>query len=65
MFEALVGNSLEELGYSLGTENRTLLDRADMRRMRTIYRKYFDSKLWLKSKTPLGPVMVTKDLSWL
>ncbi|HEV3304899.1 MAG TPA: sulfotransferase [Candidatus Sulfotelmatobacter sp.] len=65
MFEALVGNSLEELGYSLGTENRTLLDRADMRRMRAIYRKYFDSKLWLKSKTPLGPVMVTKDLSWL
>jgi hypothetical protein len=65
MFEALVGNTLQELGYALGTENRSLLDRPDLRRMRAIYRTYFGSKLWLKSKTPLGPVMVTKDLSWL
>ena len=54
MFEALVGTTLQELGYELGTTDRSLLNRADMRRMRAIYRRYFDSKLWLKAKTPLG-----------
>jgi len=64
-FESLVGNTLEELGYELGTTERSLLDRPDMRRMRSRYRTYFDSKLWLKAKTPLGKLLVTKDLSWL
>jgi hypothetical protein len=64
-FEALVGNTLEELGYELGTKDRTLLKRPDLKGMRSIYRSYFDSKLWLKAKTPLGRVLVTKDLSWL
>lgn len=65
MFEALVGTTLQELGYELGTTDQRLLERADMRRMRAIYRPYFDSKLWLKAKMPLGKVFVTKDLSWL
>jgi len=65
MFESLVGNTLEELGYEPGTTDRKLLDRADMKRMRGIYRRYFDSKLWLKAKTPLGKALVTRDLSWL
>jgi len=65
MFEALVGNTLEELGYELGTSDRSLLKRSDLRRMRAAYRVYFDSKLWLKAKTPLGKAFVTKDLSWL
>jgi len=65
MFEALVGTTLQELGYELGTSDRSLLDRADMRRMRAIYRWNFDSKLWLKAKTPLGKILVTQDLSWL
>jgi hypothetical protein len=65
MFEALVGTTLQELGYELGTADRSLLDRADMKRMRAIYRSSFDSRLWLKAKTPLGKVLVTKDLSWL
>jgi len=62
-FETLVGGTLEELGYELGSAER--LNRADLKRMRAIYRTYFDSKLWLKAKTPLGRVFVTKDLSWL
>ncbi len=65
MFEALVGNTLEELGYALGTTNRSLLNRPELRRMGAIYRTYFDSKLFLKAKTPLGTIFVTKDLSWL
>ena len=64
MFEALVGELLEELGYELGTADRSMLNRADLKRMRGIYHRYFDSKLWLKN-TPMGKVMVTKDLSWL
>ncbi len=64
-FEALVGGTLEELGYELGTTDQSLLDRPDMRRMRSKYRTYFDSKLWMKAKTPLGKLLVTKDLSWL
>jgi hypothetical protein len=64
-FEALVGNTLEELGYALGTTDRSLLDRPELRRMSAIYRTCFDSKLWLKAKTPLGRIFVTKDLSWL
>lgn len=65
MFEALVGGTLEELRYELGTTDRELLERPDLKRMRGIYRRYFDSKLWLKAKTPLGKALVTKDLSWL
>jgi sulfotransferase family protein len=64
-FEALVGGMLEELGYTLGTPARDSSNRPDLRRMKSLYRKYFDSKLWLKAKTPLGKMFVTKDLSWL
>jgi hypothetical protein len=65
MFEALVGQTLKELGYELGTTDRSLLERADLQRMRTTYRTYFDSKLYLKAKTPLGKLLVTRDLSWI
>ncbi len=64
-FEEMVGGLLEELGYGLGTTDRSLLNRPDSRRMRAIYKNYFDTKLWLKAKTPLGKLFVTKDLSWL
>jgi hypothetical protein len=63
-FEALVGGTLEELGYELGSD-RKRANHARLKRMKAIYRTYFDSKLWLKAKTPLGRVFVTKDLSWL
>ena len=45
MFEALVGQTLEELGYPLATTDRSQLDRPALRRMRLIYRKYFDSHI--------------------
>jgi hypothetical protein len=64
-FESLVGGSMEALGYPLATADRTLLERADLRRMRTLYHWYFDSKFYLRAKTPLGPWFVTHDLSWL
>jgi hypothetical protein len=65
MFEGLVGDTLEELGYELGTKDRSTLGRARLKRMRATYRTYFDSKLYLKAKTPLGKLLVTRDLSWI
>ena len=64
-FEGLIGASLEKFGYSLATKDSGLADDAELKRMRTIYRAYFDSKLWLKSHTPLGRLLVTRDLEWL
>jgi hypothetical protein len=65
MFEGLVGGTLEELGYELGTNDRSVLDRVSLKRMRATYRTYFDSKLYLKAKTPLGKLLVTRDMSWI
>jgi len=57
--EALIGDCLEEFGYSLSTERRGSA-RLDSRLslMRTLYPWYFDAKLFLKSKTVLGRVLV-------
>lgn len=65
MFEGLVGRTLEENGYELGTKDRDLLSRAELHRMRAIYRSYFHAKLYLKARTPLGQLLVTRDLSWI
>lgn len=64
-FEALVGETIVELGYILATTDHSLLERPDLKRMRSMYQTYFDSKLYLKARTPLGPLFVTRDLSWL
>jgi hypothetical protein len=65
MFEALVGRTMQDLGYQLATEDRNVLERSDMKRMRAMYLSYFDAKLYLKAKTPAGRLLVTRDLSWL
>ena len=65
MFEGLVGGTLKELGYELGTTDRKALHRASLKRMRATYRRFFDSKLYLKARTPLGKLLVTRDLSWI
>ena len=65
MFEGLVGRTLEENGYELATKDRHSVERGDLRRMRAMYRSYFDAKLYLKAKTPLGQLLVTRDLSWI
>ena len=65
MLEALVGDTLAELGYPLTTTDSGLLKRPHLKRMRALYQMYFDSKLWLKAETPLGRLFVTKSLSWL
>ena len=64
-FESLVGRTLKELGYSLATKECDVLERSGLECMRAIYRAYFDSKLWLKARTPLGKLMTTRNLSWV
>ena len=64
-FEGLVGATLRKLGYDLGTADQSQLERADLKRMRKMYQLYFDNKLYLKAKTPLGQFLVTRDLSWI
>ena len=65
MFEGLVGRTLEENDYELATKDQDARNRPDLQRMRAMYRRYFDAKLYLKAKTPLGQLLVTRDLSWI
>jgi hypothetical protein len=65
MLESLIGESLAQLGYELSTQDPKLLKRPDLRRTRALYRWYFDVKLHLKAKTPLGQMFVTRNLSWI
>src|SRR5215471_17746276 len=65
MFEGLVGRTLEQNGYEPVTKDREVLSRPDLQCMRAIYLKYFDLKLYLKARTPLGRLLVTRDLSWI
>jgi Sulfotransferase family len=64
-FESLVGRTLEENGYELAIKNGEPVHRPDLQLLRASYRAYFDTKLYLKSKTPLGRMLVTRDLSWV
>lgn len=65
IFESLVGTTLEQNGYELATRSRVALNRTDLEFMRASYLAYFDAKLYLKSQTPLGRWLVTRDLSWV
>lgn len=60
--EGLIGGTLQELNYELAAPKSP---RSDLALTRSMYRAYFDSKLFLKAKTPLGRMFVTRDLSWI
>jgi len=60
--EGLVGRTLESLRYELATKASS---RSDLARMRAAYRLYFESKQYLKTRTPAGRWFVTRDLSWV
>lgn len=56
--EALIGDCLEEFGYSLTTDRRSPASLGPwLSFMRIFYPCYFDAKLFLKSKTFLGRVL--------
>ena len=62
MLEGLIGETLNELGYSLGSTPRKSLE---LMILRSSYRTYFATKFYLKTRTPAGKWFVTRDLSWV
>jgi hypothetical protein len=64
-FESLVGDTLSELGYELGTSAVHRPRYSSLSLMRSVYRSFFSTKHYLKAKTPAGRWFVTRDLSWI
>jgi hypothetical protein len=60
MFEGLVGQFLKELGYPLSTPE--ISQPVGLKAMRALYQSIYSCKLWLKSKTPLGRVLMRTPL---
>lgn len=60
--ESLTGSTLHQLGYQLSTSPSK---RSDLAAMRASYRLYFESKQYVKTNTPAGKWLVTRDLSWV
>lgn len=58
LFEDAVGGYMQELGYTLSSNNAPARHTPAARRMRFIYRKYYDLKQWAKINTPLSRLMV-------
>jgi LPS sulfotransferase NodH len=59
--EELIGPTLENLGYPVTPLDTSSAQQRTPKAMRTAYRIYWDFKLWLKMKTPLGRVLVKAD----
>ena len=59
--EELIGPTLENLGYSVTPPDISSGHQGTPKGMRTVYRIYWDFKMWLKMKTPLGRVLVKAD----
>lgn len=57
--EGLIGGSLEQMGYELSTKPSK---RPDLLAMRAAYRLYFEAKLYVKSRMPMGKWLVTRKL---
>jgi len=64
ILDVLVGDTLEELGYAKGERPSRSRHRTSLLQMRSLYNAYFSTKHFLKSRTSLGRVLVSKDLSW-
>jgi hypothetical protein len=60
--ELLIGDCLEEFGYSVATKDRRSQADPWLGLMRILYPHYFDAKLSLKSHTPLGRFASTNPL---
>jgi hypothetical protein len=65
VLETLIGRTLGELGYTCGKATDDSSALSALNAMRRRYRAYFDLKLWLKNKTPVGKYFVNKNLDWL
>ena len=61
-FESLVGTSLKDLGYQLGS---AASNGNHFSGRRAAYQALYGTKLWLKRNTPLGRWLISDDLSYL
>jgi hypothetical protein len=57
--EGLIGGGLEQTGYELSTKGSRS---SGLAAMRATYRLYFETKLYVKTRTPVGKWLVTHDL---
>jgi hypothetical protein len=57
LFEDAVGDYMQELGYALSSNTKAKHSLA-ARRMRLVYRNFYDLKQWAKINTPLSRLMV-------
>ena len=62
LLESLVGDYLEQLGYALSGSARAKRSLA-AKRMRRVYRAYYEFKQWAKINTPLSRLMVNYSAS--
>jgi hypothetical protein len=60
--EMLIGDCLQDFGYSLATKDRHFSQDLRLSLMRILYPRYFEAKLSLKSNTPLGRFASTNPL---
>lgn len=60
MFNGLVRGTLEELGYELSGAGKASLA---LELFRAQYRALFEAKHYARTKTPLGRLLITRDLS--
>ena len=65
VLEALVGDTLERLGYALAMSESKMRGQLRLKRIRAIYHTYFAAKFFLKAKTVAGRLFTTRDFSWL
>jgi hypothetical protein len=64
LLESLVGGYLQQLGYALSDNRSPNTNQSSAaRRMRIIYRNYYDLKQWAKINTPLSRLMVDYSAS--
>jgi hypothetical protein len=58
LFESLVGDYLQLLGYALSRDDMRAKHSLAVKRMRAVYRAYYELKQWAKINTPLSRFMV-------
>lgn len=63
VFECLVGDYLQQLGYALSDNSPGVKHFPAVKRMRLVYRTYYDFKQWAKINTPLSRLMVDYSAS--
>jgi hypothetical protein len=60
--ETLIGRTLDELGYPRAFPMESGRPAGRLRMMRSLYRRHFSTKHWLKTRTPLARILTRTDV---